>query len=146
MYLCVCVSLLKVYTIFSARDPPGPVSNLQVIKSTATTLNITWTATGVIDQFEVTYSYTINRCFGEGGAVTVNITDGTMMMYTLGDLNEDSNYTITVGAINIAGSNMTTISADTLTSSESDIIMNSVMTVPCSHFSSEWHSTFHKFH
>ena len=92
-------------------DPPGPVNNLQVAPRTATSLRITWAASGTIDQFEVTYSYTVKRCPAPQGAPrTDTISDGSMRSYTLNGLNEDSRYTITVTAINIAGTRMVTTS------------------------------------
>ena len=94
---------------------PG-VSNLLVTTPTATTLTVTWTVTGFIDQFEVAYSYTVNRCSATGGPFTVTIPDGSMRSHTLRDLNEDSRYTITVRAINTAGSTMAKVAADTMSS------------------------------
>ena len=88
---------------------PGPVNNLQMTTPTATTLTITWTVSGSIDQFEVTYSLTVNV----SAPRTDTISDGSMRSYTLINLNENSNYTITVIAINTAGSTMATITADT---------------------------------
>ena len=97
------------------------MSNLQVTTPTATTLTITWTVSGFIDRFEVTYSYTVNRCSAPQGAPrTDTISDGSMRSHTLRDLNEDSSYTITVRAINDEGSTMATITVDTLTAGESD--------------------------
>ena len=94
------------------------VSNILSTAPTATTLPITWTVSGSIDRFEVTYSYTVNRCSAPQGAPrTDTISDGSTRS-TLRDLNEDSRYTITVRAISTAGSTMETITADTLTSGE----------------------------
>ena len=88
-------------------DPPGPVNNLRVAPRTATSLRITWVASGTIDRFEVTYSYTVNRCSAPPGAPrTDTISDSTKRAHTLNGLNEDSSYTITVTAINIAGTRM----------------------------------------
>ena len=95
---------------------PGPVTNLRVTTRAARTLTITWATTGDIDRFEVTYSYTVNRCLGTGGLETVSITDEAVRSYTLRDLNEDNSYTITVRAINDEGSTMATIMAYTVTS------------------------------
>ena len=95
--------------------PATVLGNLQTT-STADTVTITWTASGVIDRYEVTYSYTVNGCSAIGGPVTVTISDGSMRSHTLRNLNEDSRYTITVRAINTAGSAMATVTADTLTS------------------------------
>ena len=92
-------------------DPPGPVNNLQVASHTATSLRITWAVSGTIDRFEVTYSYTVKRCPApQGEPRTDTISDGSMRSYTLRGLNEDSRYTITVRAINIAGTKMVTTS------------------------------------
>ena len=98
------------------------LSNLRVsTRATSTTLTITWTAFGDIDQFKVTYSYSVNRCSAPQGAPhTDTISDGSMRSHTLRDLNEDSSYTITVRAINTAGSTLETIAADTLTSGETE--------------------------
>ena len=95
----------------------GLVLNLQVTTHTATTLIITWTVSGSIDRYEVTYNYTVNRCSAPQGAPrTSTIFDGSMKSYTLVDLNEDSNYIITVRAINTAGSTNATLMANTSTS------------------------------
>ena len=96
----------------------GLVLNLQVTTRTATNLTITWTVSGSIDRFEVTYNYTVNRCSAPPGAPrTDTISDGsTSRAYTLVDLNEDSNYIIVVQAINTAGSTNATMMANTSTS------------------------------
>ena len=84
---------------------------------TATTLHLTWTASGDIDHFNVTYSYTVKRCSAPPGAPhTETISNGSVRSHTLRSLNEDSSYTITIRAINTAGSTVDTITADTLTS------------------------------
>ena len=98
---------------------PGPVTGLQVTTRTEFTLHITWTVSADIhiDRFEVTYSYTVNRCSSPPGAQpTDTITAGSTRSHTLTGLNEDSNYSITVRAINNEGSTMATVSADTMTS------------------------------
>ena len=98
---------------------PGPVTGLQVTTRTDTTLHITWTvSTDIhIDRFEVTYSYTVNRCSAPPGAQrTDTITAGSTRSHTLTVLNEDSSYSITVRAINNEGSTMDTVSANTMTS------------------------------
>ena len=94
----------------------GLLRNLRVTTPTATSLTITWTVSGSIDQFEVTYTYIVNRCSTPGASRTDTISDGSMRSYTLRGLNEDSNYTITVRAINAAESTMATVTANTLTS------------------------------
>ena len=110
--LSLCLAIINLVAV----GPPGPVSNLRVNASTATTLSIIWRVTGSIDQFEVKYNYTVNRCLETGGPLSVTISDDSMRSYTLRDLNEDSSYTITVKANNAAGSTMGTTMADTQTS------------------------------
>jgi hypothetical protein len=101
--------------------PPGPVSNLRVTTRSATTITISWTASGVI---EITYSYTVNRCSAPPGVpLSDTISAGFATSHTLGNLNEDSSYTITVTAINSAGSTMAMITADTLTSGNADYVI-----------------------
>ena len=99
--------------------PPGTVNNLQVIASTATTLTITWNVSGSIDQFEVTYSYTVSGCLEAGGPFIEIISDGSVRSHTLQDLNENSNYVISVGAFNTTES--ATMTSDTLTSGEAQV-------------------------
>ena len=84
---------------------------------TENTLAISWMTSGFIDRFEVAYNYTVNRCSAPQGAPrTDTISDDSMRSYTLRGLNEDSSYTITLRAINTAGSTMAMITADTSTS------------------------------
>ena len=111
------LSFLLLYYRPHAAVPPGQVNNLRVTSPTATILPITWTVSGSIDRFEVTYNYTVNRCSAPQGAPrTDTISDGSMRSHTLRGLNEDSSYTITVRTINTAGSTMATVTAGTLTS------------------------------
>ena len=113
---------------------PGP-NLLQVTTPTATTLPITWTVSGFVDRFEIAYSYTINGCLKTGGPLAVNV-DGAIRSYTLEDLTEDSNYTITVRA---ARTTTAATTADTLTSGRvhSYSIMCNADNSLCS---SQWHS------
>ena len=94
----------------------GLMRNLRVTTPTATSLTITWTVSGSIDRFEVMYTYIVNRCSTRGASRTDTISDISVRSYTLRDLNEDSNYTITVRAINAAESTMSTVTSNTLTS------------------------------
>ena len=97
--------------------PPGHVNDFQVTMTTATTLAIVWTVSGDIDRFEVTYSYIINRCSAPEGATRMDVIfDGSKRSHTLRNLSEDSNYTVTVRAINTVGSTMATLESNTSTS------------------------------
>lgn len=94
------------------------VTNLQVTSPTARTLNITWAVSESVDQFEVTYNYTIKRCFETGPSAVVTISDGSLRSYTLRNLSEDSTYTITIRAIRSGLSGVATTTADTQISGE----------------------------
>ena len=103
---------------------PGPVSQIRITDTTDTTIALTWMVSGdiLIDRFEVTYNYTVNRCTAPQSAnVTDTISDGTARRHTLESLNEDSTYRITVTAINDQGSTMSTTTACTDTSSNTNI-------------------------
>ena len=117
----------------------GLIRNLRVTTPTTTSLTITWTVSGSIDRFEVTYSYIVNRCSAQGASQTDTISDGSMRLYTLRDLNEDSFYTITVRAINAAESTMSTIAANTSISGTYTIFTNYIICM-LNVYSSQWHS------
>ena len=106
----------------SIDQPPGPVTDLVAVTSTATTITITWTVRGppvFIDRFEVSYSYTVNTCTAPAEPLeTDTISDGSRRSHTLSDLNEDSEYNITVKAINDRGSTMNTTTANTTIASK----------------------------
>ena len=104
-------------------QPPGNVVNLVAHSPTATTIFLTWNVTGniFIEIFEISYSYTVNTCTAPAESNMVTISDGTRRSHTLSGLNEDSQYTITVTAINSEGNTSNTTTANTLTSSENII-------------------------
>ena len=87
---------------------------------TATTISLTWDVTGdiLIERFEASYSYTVNTCTAPAVSGMVTINNGDTRAQTLRGLNEDSQYTITVTAVNSEGSTENTTTASTLTSSE----------------------------
>jgi hypothetical protein len=108
------------HALYIIGEALGQLSNLQATTLNATSINLTWTVSGFISQFQVTYSYTIKNCLEMGGPLTVTIINGSERLYTLRGLNEDSDYTITVRAFSIIESTMATTSADTLTSGNAD--------------------------
>ena len=95
---------------------PGAVTGLEVTTAMATTLTLSWTGSEDATRFEVTYSYTVKGCSAPQGADIIS--DGSTRSHILSGLNEDSNYTITVRAINTAGMTMATITTDTATAGE----------------------------
>ena len=72
-----------------------------------------------IERFVVLYSYTVNACRATGSDMET-ISDGTRRSHTLSGLNEDSQYTITVRAINSEGNTSNITTATTSTSSENN--------------------------
>ena len=84
--------------------------------ATSTTINLSWTQSGSsVDSYTVSYTYTIRRC----GCPSEEISDGNARSFTLTDLEEDSNYTITLTAISAAG--QATSNQITATTSEAGI-------------------------
>ena len=79
------------------------MTDISVGTTTSTTISITWTSAGlVVNSYEVMWERnTSGECpdVGEGSAT---ITGGATS-YTITGLEEDSNYTINVTAINAAG-------------------------------------------
>ena len=74
-----------------------------VISESPTSINLTWTQPGdeVVDSYEVSFSYQ-GPCSGFNHTNTTTV-DGTTRQYTLTGLQEFSNYTVTVVAVNDAG-------------------------------------------
>ncbi len=101
---------------------PAEPRDLNITMVTATSINITWTQSSdiFIDRYEVSYMYTIRRC-STSPERGMNTLSGSARSYNLMSLNEDSNYTITVTAINDEGSKSSTITADTFTSGKHTI-------------------------
>ena len=64
-----------------------------------TTIAISWTQSAIVDRYTISYNYTIRRCGSgpvSGNESTVN---GYARSFNLTDLEEDSDYTITLTAI-----------------------------------------------
>ena len=73
--------------------------------ATSTTIALSWTQSGSsVDNYTLFYTYTIRRC-GSGPVMSGSevIGDGNGMSFTLTGLEDDSNYTITLTAISVAG-------------------------------------------
>ena len=82
-----------------------------------------------IEIFEISYSYTVTTCTAPAGSGMVTISDGTRRSYTLSGLNEESLYTFTVTAINSEGSTENTTTANTLSSSELELLHNEAYSI-----------------
>ena len=73
--------------------------------ATSTTIALSWTQSGSsVDSYTVSYNYTIRRCgSGPVSSGSEEISDGNARNFTLTDLEEDSDYIITLTAISAAG-------------------------------------------
>ena len=104
--------------------------------ATSTTIALSWTQSGSsVDSYTVSYTYTIRRCGSCPESGSEEISDSNARSFTLTDLEEDSNYTITLTAISAAGQlTSNQISTTTATAGLYIIIMyilyNVYITVP----------------
>ena len=72
--------------------------------ATSTTIALSWTQSGSsVDSYTVSYTYTIRRCGSGPVSGSEEISDGNARSFILTDLEEDSDYTITLTAISAAG-------------------------------------------
>ena len=85
--------------------------------ATSTTINLNWTQSGSsVDSYTVSYTYTIRQCGSGPVSGSEEISNGNARSFTLTDLEEDSDYTITLTAISAAGqltSNQISTNTDT---------------------------------
>ena len=72
-----------------------------------TSINLTWVQpTGdMVESYIISYNFSINGCPGEDGADMIPLSDGTARQYTISGVEEDARYTISITAMNEAGSN-----------------------------------------
>ena len=72
--------------------------------ATSSTIALSWTQSGSsVDSYTVSYTYTIRRCGSGTVSESQEISDDNARSFTLLDLEEDSDYTITLTAISTAG-------------------------------------------
>ena len=83
--------------------PPSIPNITMAVSESPTSINLNWTQPEgeVVDSFEVSFSYQ-GPCSGFTHTNTT-VVDGTTRQYTLIALQEFSNYTLTVAAVNVAG-------------------------------------------
>ena len=107
------------YIIFllflQTSDPPSSPTGLSSSSIQSTSITLTWNQpTGdIVDSYIITYSFTIRVCGVTGGSTVM--VGGSSREYTLTDLEENSDYTISITARNEAGDSppTTTIMAAT---------------------------------
>ena len=101
--------LLIVHNIHAVDFPAKP--NITKVSSTSTSINITWTQnlTSDANSFEIEYNFTISQCPDLGVLNgSLRIDNSSVRHYTLLNssatpVEEDSNYTISLRAVNMAG-------------------------------------------
>ena len=72
--------------------------------ATSTTIALSWTQSGSsVDSYTVSYNYTIRKCGSGPVSRSKRISDVNARSFTLTDIEEDSDYTITLTAISAAG-------------------------------------------
>ncbi len=87
--------------------PSSPL--ISTLQATSTSITLTWTQTtgDVVDSYTISYYFTVIGCDGVSGSVGNNNImgiDGSTRMYTLSGLEEYTEFTITLTAVNGAGS------------------------------------------
>ncbi len=72
----------------------------------ATSIDLTWVQpTGdMVESYIISYTFSINGCLGEDGTKMIPLSDWTPRQYTLSGVEEDAGYTISITAMNGAGS------------------------------------------
>ena len=88
-------------------------------QSLATSISLTWDQTEgaeAVDRYEISYSYVVGECVSDGSEptnrpVTVTMIDGSQRSYNIMDsyatpVEEDSQYTISIKAINLVNSSV----------------------------------------
>ena len=74
------------------------------VTATSTTIALSWTQSGSsVDSYTVSYTYTIRRCGSGPVSGSEEISDGNARSFTLTDLEEDSDYIISLTANSPAG-------------------------------------------
>ena len=84
--------------------------------ATSTTIALSWTQSGSsVDSYRVSYTYNIRMCGSCPISGNEEISDGNARSFTLTDIEEDSDYTITLTAISAAAGQLTSNQITTTT-------------------------------
>ena len=110
--------------------------------ATSTTIALSWTQSGSsVDSYTVSYTYTIRRCGSGPVSGSEEIRNGNARHFTLTDLEEDSDYTITLTAISAAGQFVSNQISITTTIAGSYLYnYGYTMRIIGIHYSSKWFS------
>ncbi len=94
-----------VLNIHHVVPPPSPTD--LTASPMATSIDLTWVQpTGdMVESYLISYTFSINGCPGEDDTRMIPLSDGTTRQYTISGVEEDARYTISITAMNGAGSN-----------------------------------------
>ena len=108
-----------------------------VTQSLVTSITLTWNqllGADAVEGFEINYSYVILECLSDGDStpsppVTVTLNDGSQRSYTITNssstpVEEDSQYTISIRAVNSVERSMLSNSAMTTTASAGERLIS----------------------
>ena len=91
---------------------PSPPTNLMATITSATSIALSWEYQGgpEVDSFEINYIYIISECTTRSPPVMISVSNSSQRSYTIVNgpdtpVEEDSEYSITLSAINSAGRN-----------------------------------------
>ena len=116
-------------SVFVVGSPSRPIGLNASVGSTF--VNITWSKrpNDIVHQYELQYSYRIRECWNNSGMINIELSNSSRSR-TLENLEEDSDVTISLFAINPAGkSEAATVMATTLPSGTSNTaVKNSILT------------------
>ena len=101
MYKTVCMHGM---VILWCSGPPSTPTILNT-SSMSTNITLTWSQSpgDVVDSYQISYSFTVRGC-GDVGGDNVSTITGSSRDYTLTGLEENSDITINITAMNGAGS------------------------------------------
>ena len=93
-----CILLLQ-----TVGRPSQPIR--MQISPDSTFINITWAKNNsdIVYGYEIQYNYSIRECQSNSDDINIIINDGKINRYTLYDVQENSDFTISLVAINPAG-------------------------------------------
>ena len=132
MLVCTHYHTLNVYLTLnsSCTAPLPPPTNLMVTQSLATSITLTWDqplGVEAVNRYEINYSFVVRECVRDNDnrpfqPVKVMSIDGSQRSYTIMNssdtpVEEDSDYTISIRAVNSLGMSAQSNNATTTTAS-----------------------------
>ena len=104
MAVCVCMREYLILSCSLVGPPSTPI--ITNMTSRTTSINLVWSqgAGDVVDSYTISYSYTTRECDGTVlGSDTITGIDGSIRVYSLSNIEENSDFDISITAVNGAG-------------------------------------------